>query len=161
MINFILNYFVVPILNWGNLVAGIIILFLAAAKYFNWFNGFFKFSYKFLIWLTIGFKLVYAGLATISQYYVWSNNAFTKLLLNQNIVDFNAIKNIFGRATVWIFDNRLGYFLFYSWGRFWMVVVVSLIAALAFYLFLIFLKKHKERFFIYHMPLHLFVYNNL
>lgn len=147
MFKFILNYIAIPVLNWGNLATGLIILFLAAAKYFNWFKNFSKLSYKSLIWITIGFKIIYAGLATLSQYYVWSSNAFTKLLLNQNIIDFNAIKDVFGRSTAWIFDNRLGYFLFYSWGRFWMVVAVSLVVALAFYLFLIFLKKQKERFF--------------
>ncbi|GEM_PF-1033757 len=155
--NFILTYVLIPFINWGQYLFNLAILFIAANKRFayfsenqvrgfGWLNYFSKFSYKFLIWLVLGFKVLYASIKTFSQYYVWSNNEFTKLLLNQNIVESNVLENFFGKAT-WIFNNRFGYFIFYSWGRFWFEIVVSLVAATAFYLFLTFLKKHKERFF--------------
>ncbi|MHB9019569.1 MAG: hypothetical protein ACYC3G_01675 [Minisyncoccota bacterium] len=142
----IFSYVLVPFMNWGQYFFYLIILLIAANKRFAWFNFFSDLSYKFLIWLVVGFKVFYAIVETFSQYYVWSGNAFTKLLLDQNIIDFNIVKGFIGKLA-WIFDNRFGYFIFYSWGRFWLGIVVSLIAALLFYLFLVFLKKHKERFF--------------
>ena len=164
--NFILSYIVFPFINWGQLIFCLVIIFIVANKRFasmstsyssSFFGYFSKFlnllknktngiSYKSLILSVLGFKAIYALVETVSQYYVWSGNALTKSFLNQNIVDLNVIKD-FPASMAWIFDNRLGYFLFYSWGRFWFEIVISLVAGLVFYLFLIFLKKHKERFF--------------
>ncbi|MDO8442957.1 MAG: hypothetical protein Q7S81_01725 [bacterium] len=155
--NLVFNYLINPFLIWGTSFFGLTVIFIAALKRFYdfkfiskiiptpncWVRGL---SYKFLIWLVLGFKVLYASIETFSQYYIWSNNGFTKLFLDQNIIDFDIVKDL-PRGMTWIFDNRFGYFLFYSWGRFWMEIAVSLVAALAFYLFLRFLKKHKERFF--------------
>lgn len=152
--DFILSYVLIPFMNWGQYFFNLIILLIATNKRFFFaledragrFNCLSRLTYKFLIWLVIGFKVFYAAIETFSQYYVWSSSAFTKLLLDQNIIDFNIVKSSIGKLA-WIFDNRFGYFIFYSWGRFWVGIIVSLIAALLFYLFLVFLKKHKERFF--------------
>jgi len=144
--SFIFHYLLSPFLNWGILVFGLFVISIAALKRFYNFNFISKISYRSLILLVLGFKVLYASVETFSQYYVWSGNPFTKLFLAQNIIDLNIAQNFFGKMT-WIFDNRFGYFLFYSWGRFWMEIAVSLLAALAFYLFLIFLKKYQERFF--------------
>ena len=122
---------------------GLIIIFLSAGKYFNQVRGF---SYKFLIWSVLAFKVLYASLETAGQYYVWSGSEFTKLFLDQNAINFNILKEFSGNF-FWLFNNKFGYLLFYSWGRFWMEIAVSLVAASAFYLFLRFLKKRKERFF--------------
>jgi hypothetical protein len=81
-------------------------------------------SYKSLIVGSIVFRLFYAALLTVSQYYVWSQNKFTQLLLNER-----------------------GYFLFYSYGRFWLNAFISIGAAFIFYIFLKSLQKHRERFF--------------
>lgn len=119
-----MSYVLIPFIKWGQYFFYFVILFIAANKRFSWLRYFSSLSYKFLIWSVIGFKFFYASIETFGQYYIWSDNKFTKLLLDQ-----------------------IGYFIFYSWGRFWLEIVVSLVAALAFYLFLVFLKKYKERFF--------------
>jgi len=142
----VFHYLLSPFLNWGVPLFSLVVVFIAALKRFYNSDLISKISYRFLIWLVLGFKVLYASIETFSQYYVWSSNGFTKLFLDQNIIDLNIAQDFFGKMT-WIFDNRFGYFLFYSWGRFWLEIAVSLAAALAFYLFLRFLKKHKERFF--------------
>lgn len=144
--NLIVSYVFIPFMNWGQYFFYLIIFLIAANKRFGRLNYFSNFTYKFLIWLVLGFKVLYALVETFSQYYVWSGSPFTKLFLDQNIANFNIVKDSFGKMA-WIFNNRFGYFFFYSWGRFWLEIVVTLIAAAAFYLFLVFLKKHKERFF--------------
>ena len=141
----VVSYLLIPFLNWGQYFFYIILL-LAANKRFGWFNYFSEISYKALIWFVLGFKILYASASTIGQYYVWSSNSFTKLLLDKNAIDFSVLREFSGKLFLFL-DNRFGYFFFYSWGRFWFEIIVSLIAALAFYLFLIFLKKYKERFF--------------
>ena len=122
--DFVMSYVLIPFIKWGQYFFYFVILFIAANKRFSWLRYFSSLSYKFLIWSVIGFKFFYASIETFGQYYIWSDNKFTKLLLDQ-----------------------IGYFIFYSLGRFWLEIVVSLVAALAFYLFLVFLKKYKERFF--------------
>ena len=136
----------VPFFNWGPYYFYLIVLLIAVNKRFGWFKYLSDLSYKFLIWLVLGFKIVFASMETWSQYYIWSNGDFTKLLLDKNIIDFNILKEMSGSFFA-LLDNRFGYFIFYSWGRFWFEIVVSLAAAGAFYLFLLFLKKYKERFF--------------
>lgn len=144
-------------MNWGPLIFGLIVILLAACKRFipspgfhargfSWLGCISKISYKSLIWIVLVFKVAYASLETFGQYYVWKSSEFTKLFLDPKTVDFNILKEFSGKL-FWAFNNRLGYFIFYSWGRFWMTIVVSLLAAAAFYLFLLFLKKYKERFF--------------
>ena len=140
------SYALIPFINWGQYVFGLIIILIAANKRFNWFNFFLKITYKSLLWTVLFFKIIYAGIETFAQYYVWSGNAFTKLFLDKNVVDFNFLRQYSGKL-FWFLDNRFGYFIFYTWGRFWFEIVVSLLAACIFYLFLRALKKYKERFF--------------
>ena len=94
-------------------------------------------SYKLLVISVIGFRFFYALLLTIGQYYVWSKNGLTQLLLNapldKSITDFSFL--------------NFGYFLFYSYGRFWLNVFIAVAVAFVFYSFLKFLKKYQERFF--------------
>jgi hypothetical protein len=142
----IMSYVLVPFMNWGQYFFYLAVLLVAANKRFGWFGNFLKLSYKFLIWLVVGFKVIYASVETFSQYYVWSSSGFTKLLLDKSVQDFDLLKQFSGKLFFFL-NNRFGYLIFYSWGRFWMEIVVSLLAAFAFYLFLVFLKKHKERFF--------------
>jgi hypothetical protein len=131
---------------WSNYIVGLLVIFLAARKRFGWNIFKFNLSYKFLVWSVLGFKMLYAALETAGQYYIWSVNKFTESFLNRGAANFNTIKELTGIFSR-LFDNKLGFFLFYSWGRFWMVIIVSLAAAAVFYLFLLFLKKYKERFF--------------
>ena len=144
-------------MNWGPYIFYLLIVLIAADRRFGWFDRFSrsshlaekirkKITYKALILMVLFFKILYALIETFGQYYVWSENAFTKLLLERNVVDFNALKQFSGKLFVFL-NNRFGYFIFYSWGRFWMEIAASLVAAASFYLFLIFLKKYRERFF--------------
>ena len=81
-------------------------------------------SYKSLIVVLVGFRIFYAAFLTVIQYYAWSKGTLTKFLLNSP-----------------------RYFLFYAFGRFWLNALIAIAAAFAFYLFLKFLKKYRERFF--------------
>jgi len=102
-------------------------------------------NFQFLVKSAIIFRIFYAAFLTVGQYYIWSTDNFGKLLLSSplhNDVPLSLIQKF-----PWLFSHPLGYFLFYSWGRFWLNVVVSIGVALLFLLFLIFLKKYKERFF--------------
>jgi hypothetical protein len=135
----------------------LLIILIAANKRFGLFGYFSKLaafsknlaarlSYKSLIWLVLIFKIFYALVETSSQYYVWSSSSFTKFFLSKGAVDLALLKRFSGDLFIFL-NNRFGYFIFYSWGRFWLEIFVSLIAAAVFYLFLVFLKKYKERFF--------------
>ncbi|MCL5017148.1 MAG: hypothetical protein M1155_00580 [Patescibacteria group bacterium] len=155
--NLAFRYILIPFLNWGQYIFYLLILFIAAGKRFDLFDRsfnppvFFKkisirLSYKKLIWSVLIFKVLYALIETFGQYYVWSSNSFTKFFLSAGAINFSLLRRFSGDL-FFLFNNRFGYFLFYSWGRFWLEIVVSVIASVAFYLFLIFLKKYRERFF--------------
>jgi hypothetical protein len=144
--NFVFHYLLSPFLNWGMPAFGLVVISVAALKRFYDSDRISKISYRSLIWLVLGFKILYASIETFGQYYVWSGSGFTRLFLDKNALNLDLLKEFSGKLFIFL-DNRFGYFLFYSWGRFWMEIAVSLAAALAFYLFLVFLKKHKERFF--------------
>ena len=103
---------------------------------------------KLLVIISIGFYVFYAAILTISQYYIWSQNKLTQVLLNLS-VDFSAIpiSGIFKFFCKFVDCQKHGYFLFYTYGRFWMNIFISIAVAFGFYLFLKFLKKYKERFF--------------
>ena len=95
-----------------------------------------------LIIAVVSFRIVYAAALTFVQYYVWSQNELTKILARSPLGD-----GVFPSVFDFVFNSRLGYFLFYSYGRFWLSVFISIAAALVFYLFLRFLRKYRDRFF--------------
>ncbi|MEK7630141.1 MAG: hypothetical protein AAB432_02035 [Patescibacteria group bacterium] len=102
-------------------------------------------AYTRAVWSVIGFRALYALLLTAGQYYVWSKNSFTESFLNKPLGD--TVPLGFVKDLPWIFNSKFGYFIFYSWGRFWLDVVISIGAALIFWWFLKVLERHKERFF--------------
>lgn len=73
------------------------------------------------------FRVFYAGVLTWLQYYVWSHNEFSKLLLPPH--------------------QPIKYFLWYSWTHFWFNVFLSVGVAFLFWLLLRLLKKYQESFF--------------
>lgn len=81
-----------------------------------------------LVIASITFKFVYAALLTVGQYFIWKNNSFTNLLISHS-----------GGVT--------GYFATYSWGRFWVEAVGSVVLAMLFWFILKVLQKHNDRFF--------------
>lgn len=81
--------------------------------------------FKKLAFWAVSFKFLYALVLTLGQYFVWSEDQFGKLFLNQ--------------------PNN--YFIFYSWERFWLDAVLSAVIAFLFWLFLKALQKKESRFF--------------
>lgn len=128
------------ILNWLPIFFFGAVFLLALFKKFN-FPKLWKLSFHILIGVSIIFRVFYAAFLTFFQYYVWSQNKFTQMLLNA------PLDETLPSASFPFSSTRLGYFLFYSYGRFWLNVLVSIGAAFIFYLFLKFLQKHRERFF--------------
>lgn len=148
----LLNFFLGPFLTWiPRIIFGLLFVLslgrylferkdLGSAKDF-----FLKLSYKTLIWIGILFHFVYAALLSLGQYVIWSASPFTKSFLETPLSD--ALPIFFLQKFSFLFETKLGYFFFYSWGHFWLVAVLSVLFAWAFFLFLRALKKHKERFF--------------
>lgn len=109
----------------------------ALAVYAYWNRGkspdyLWKFS-KRLIKITIGFYILYAAFLTWGQYYVWSGNYLGRIFL---------ASDRFG-----VLDGSSGYFLFYSYMRFWLNPTIVVLVAFLFYAILKSLKKYRDRFF--------------
>lgn len=90
-------------------------------------------SSRRLIKITAGFYILYAAFLTWGQYYVWSRDALGRIFL---------VSDRFG-----VLDGSSGYFLFYSYGRFWLNVGIAVLVSFVFYVLLKSLKNYKERFF--------------
>lgn len=132
-----------PFAIWAPLVFALAVFSAGALFYYKKFNSV---KYGLLIKITVAFKILFAVFLSVGQYYIWSGSEFTKLLLNSPLVSdvpANLITDLFPT----LFASNLGYFLFYSWGRFWLNLLILLIASLAFWIFLRALKRHKERLF--------------
>lgn len=84
-------------------------------------------AYKLLPLILISFYIFYALIKTFAQYYVWSHNQFSKLFLPPY--------------------QDLSYFLFYSFGRFWLNALLAVVAAFLFYLLLKRLNRHRSGLF--------------
>ncbi len=104
-------------------------------------------SMKVLIVSTIVFRVIYAGLLSVTQYYVWYSQEFTKLLINSPLGSEVPLSNFLRGILGPVLDSNLGYFLFYSWGRFWIGALLSIFIAFCFYAFLRALRKYNDRFF--------------
>ncbi len=99
---------------------------------------------KLALW-TIGFKFFYALVLTVGQYLFWSKDEFSRLFLSQPLKYGSEISAIGGLPL--FSDSKLGYFLFYSWGHFWLNAIWIVLFALAFWAFLKVLEKKEARFF--------------
>lgn len=146
-----LNFLFGPFLTWSPLVVGAPLLFCGAYRYVlerekRPLVGFFeRCSYRLLAWVAIGFHVVYAGISTTGQYLVWKASAFTSSFLQ-----FPVGEQVASPVAQWLpflFKGPLGYFLFYSWGHFWIIAILSIAVALLFRLYLRALEKRNERFF--------------
>lgn len=102
-------------------------------------------SSRKMIVASLLFYIGYPALLTIRQYYSWFANPLSKLLLNSPLSENVPIPQFIIDSA--IFQSHFGYFIFYSYGRFWMNSIFAVGVAMLFYLFLKFLRKHKERFF--------------
>ncbi|GMQ94995.1 MAG: hypothetical protein BMS9Abin13_105 [Patescibacteria group bacterium] len=108
-----MNFFLNVVLPWLPVVffAGI---FLYVAVRYLWYPR--RIRYVPLIAGVVSFRIFYAIFLSGTQYYVWLQNEFTKLLLPPY--------------------QPISYFLFYSWGRFWLNAMIILGVSLVFWLFL-------------------------
>lgn len=98
--------------------------------------------YLYLIYTTLAFYVLNALFLTIAQYFTWAGSAFTSLLLRTPMND--VFEN---RFLEWMFENKLGYFLFYSWGSFWLEVLLIGTMSFLFWSFLRVLRRYNDRFF--------------
>lgn len=83
--------------------------------------------YKLLPIVLIFFYVFYASIETIAQYYVWSHDSFSKLFLPPY--------------------QDLSYFVFYSFGRFWLNVILTVGLGFVFYILLKRLSRYREGLF--------------
>lgn len=104
-------------------------------------------SLKILLIFTAAFRVFHAGLLSVTQYYVWSGSELTKALINSPISPEVPLSNFLHKSLGFVLDSKFGYFLFYSWGRFWVNVLLTIVISLAFYIFLKALKRYNDRFF--------------
>lgn len=125
--NFFFNQFLtyIPGIFYGAVFIIALLLFFLKNKFIVKFSLASKFFV--LAILTIGFRLLYAVLLTASQYYIWSRQEFTKFLLPPT--------------------QPIKYFVQYSFTHFWIGTLISIGAAIIFYLFLRLLWKYQQRFF--------------
>jgi hypothetical protein len=108
----------------------------------KFFSGF---TFLRLAVLAAAFRIGYAIFLTFGQYYIWTQNSFTRTFLHASVSP--SLPIWLTRTFPWVFDTSAGYFIFYSWGRFWMNAVLGLCAALLWWWFLRALRRRNERFF--------------
>jgi hypothetical protein len=110
-------------------------------------------SPKYVIIALIAFRIVYAVVATVTQYDVWLLNPLTKQLVVLPIHQ-DILISFFGKLIYSFLNKPGGYFLYYSFSHFWLNMILTLIAAGCWYGLLIALKRHKDRFFEDNEPLY-------
>jgi hypothetical protein len=123
ILNFILSH-----LNLIILITWIIFLIIVGIRYFkpSWVKNI---SYRKLFFGTIGIHVFYGLFISWGQYYVWANGSeMTKMLVNLPI----SAETPFPKILWWarsLFENNLGYFLYYIWGRFWLNIFISFLTS--------------------------------
>jgi len=123
-------------------------VFVLAAGAYLWRN---KISLgrwsKRLIWATSFYYLAYAAISTVLQYFTWENSGtFTQKFLGMPINSVVQNTTFWGRLP-FIANSKLGYFMIYSWGRFWLGALLTIGCGFLFLLILKSLKKYRDRFF--------------
>ena len=134
------------ILDWGPTLflpaaycAGAIFYFLPRARMWPARETFLA-----LAWAVLGGRLFYAALASVGQFFLWTENDLTKMLLTLPAGDkAQTLLSAIPHLT----ESSFGYFLVYSWGRFWLNPLLTILVAASFYLFLRILKRRNARFF--------------
>ncbi|MEK7542904.1 MAG: hypothetical protein AAB503_01180 [Patescibacteria group bacterium] len=134
--------FLSKVLLWLPQIYFAVILLFVAWRYFVK-SGFPR--YGVLVRGVIWFRLGYAVLLTIGQYYIWSKEVFLRLLLNTPLSESLPIPLV--QKFPEIFNSKIGYFLFYSWGHFWLNFILTIGIAWLFYRFLLVLQRWNSRFF--------------
>ncbi len=145
----LLSIFLSPALNYiPEIFFGLLILFAGIRYYARLRRGDLegiKTSRFFgkLILVAIGFKTLYAALLTWGQYVIWKSSTLASALLSEAVVkDKAGIAGAFPK----LFDEKGGYFLYYSLSHFWLEFGITLVLGLAFYLLLMSFQKKNPRF---------------
>ncbi len=101
-----------------------------------------------VLWSSVALKLIYPLLFSVMQYYIFASNALSKELLNSSLYStVLADLPFFLKPFTYFFEGNLGYFLYYSWSRFFLGTALALLCALIFYAFLKILEKYNPRLF--------------
>jgi hypothetical protein len=96
---------------------------------------------KWFVFLAVLCGALHPIFFTVYQYYLWVNNAFTKILLT---LPLDEKVPLFGVFQLFSFARDLagGYFIYYSVYHFWLAVFVGFVLALIVYLFGLVIKKN-------------------
>ena len=105
-----------------------------------------KGSYWVVAGIVILFKFLYAAFLSVAQYYIWSQSKFTEVLVSSPLSE-KVPETFITKLLSPLFKSSIGYVAYYSYGRFFLNVIVVLIVSFSFWAFLRILKRHKERFF--------------
>jgi hypothetical protein len=106
-----------------------------------------KFWYVCVIAAIAVLYIAYAGISTYAQYYLWEQDGVGQTLLNTPLKVEATSTSIFSKAINAIAQTKFGYFIFYSWGRFWFWPSISACFGLLWFGFLTVLKKYNDRYF--------------
>lgn len=88
--------------------------------------------FKKLSLVVLGFLLVYPLALSLIQYRVWKGNEFTQILLTMPLSSEVELP-VWLMPIQFVFDGKLGYFLFYSYGRFFVPSFISILAGFGLY----------------------------
>jgi|SRR3989344_3335462 len=138
-------YFFIQI-KWLPIVVLWLVYFTAVFSYYSYAAPR-VFNFRFLAILTVVVRFLYAAILSALQYYVWSGQELTRILINSPLSSEVPLSNFLRGILGSVLDSNLGYFLFYSWGHFWVGVLLSIFIAFCFYAFLRALRKYNDRFF--------------
>jgi hypothetical protein len=141
--------FTTSFLEWLPKIFFGIILILAAIHYVRQSRGLptsTKIAYKKLIIYTLLFYAAFGILLTYGQYWIWDQTEFTRIFLSSPL-EREALEPIF-KSFFWMFDHKLGYFMNYVLGRFWLELFISVGLAYFFYALLRLVRRHREEFFL-------------
>ncbi len=100
--------------------------------------------YKLIAKVVIWARVSCAGFLTWAQYSVWSQSEMTRIFLTLPADDKSL--PMYGFLAP-LFKWSGGYFTFYSFSRFWLPALASIVMGYLFFLFLKSLRKYKDRFF--------------
>lgn len=119
------DFFLGPFIAWAPVVFYGASFVLIAWIYFLKSGLFSRLGISLFIGLVIFFRVAYAAVLSIAQYYVWSREGLTKLLLPPH--------------------QPISYFFGYAFVHFWMEQLLAIAGALVFYIILSLARKYKER----------------
>ncbi|BCX16189.1 MAG: hypothetical protein KatS3mg098_418 [Candidatus Parcubacteria bacterium] len=105
----------------------------------------FKKALKKLVTGALVFYILFALFLTAIQYYLWSRFDFTRPFLKTPVFLFTQKENFLSKLIGK--EGKLNYFLFYSWGRFWLKVFIVFLVSFLWLFFLHSLEKSNPRFF--------------